>query len=59
MRTTEYYKPEELPEPEVLTMRQMLDEMEEVHVLAPLVRCSKRKRSFADSAMGGVLMCLT
>ncbi|KAG7528787.1 hypothetical protein FFLO_05928 [Filobasidium floriforme] len=41
MRTTEYYKPEELPEPEVLTMRQMLDEMEEVHVLAPLVRCSK------------------
>jgi hypothetical protein len=59
MRTTEYYEPEELPEPEVLTMRQMLDEMEEVHVLAPLVRCSKRKHSFADSSVCGLLTCLT
>jgi hypothetical protein len=59
MRTTEYYTPEELPEPEVLTMRQMLDEMEEVHVLAPLVRCSKRERLFADSSVCGLLMCLT
>lgn len=36
MRTTEYYKAEELPDPEVLTMREMLDEMEEVNVLGKL-----------------------
>jgi hypothetical protein len=59
MRTTKYYKPEELPEPEVLTMRQMLDEMEEVYVLAPLVRCSKRKHSGKSKATCGVLICLT
>jgi hypothetical protein len=59
MRTTEYYKPEELPEPEVLTMRQMLDEMEEVHVLAPLVRCSKRKQSSKIKLKYGVMICLT
>jgi hypothetical protein len=52
MCTTQYYEAEELPEPEALTMRQMLDEMEEVHVLAPLVRCSKRKSGGKDCIVG-------
>lgn len=36
---------DELPVPVTLTPRQMLEEREDVNVLAPLVRCSKRKQS--------------
>lgn len=32
-----------LPRPTVLTPRRMLEEREDVNVLAPLVRCSKRE----------------
>lgn len=34
---------DDLPVPEVMPVRTMLDEFETVNVLAPLVRCSKRK----------------
>lgn len=34
---------DELPRPVTLTPRQMLEEREDVNVLAPLVRCSKCK----------------
>ena len=40
MRTTQYYNAEELPEPEILTMREMLDEMEEVNVLGRSIHMS-------------------
>jgi tRNA-dihydrouridine synthase 4 len=33
----------DLPTPERLPVRTMLDELETVNVLAPLVRCSKRE----------------
>lgn len=32
-----------LPAPEVLPVQRMLEELEVVNVLAPLVRCSKRE----------------
>lgn len=32
-----------LPVPEILPVRTMLEELETVNVLAPLVRCSKRE----------------
>lgn len=38
----EHEEHEEIPEPEVLPVRNMLEEFD-VNVLAPLVRCSKRE----------------
>jgi hypothetical protein len=35
--------PEDLPHPVALKPRQMLEEREDVNILAPLVRCSKRE----------------
>lgn len=40
---------DELPEPEVLPVRTMLEEFD-VNVLAPLVRCSKRESAAALAA---------
>jgi hypothetical protein len=34
---------DELPRPVTLKPRQMLEEREDVNILAPLVRCSKRE----------------
>jgi hypothetical protein len=37
------YDVSDLPQPATLTPRQMLEEREDVNILAPLVRCSKRE----------------
>jgi hypothetical protein len=40
---SEAFNVDEVPRPVTLTPRQMLEEREDVNVLAPLVRCSKCK----------------
>lgn len=41
---------DKLPRPVTLTPRQMLEEREDVNVLAPLVRCSKCKDASPSDA---------
>jgi hypothetical protein len=53
LRKSEEFDVDELPRPVTLAPRQMLEEREDVNVLAPLVRCSKCKvASRSDAAIG-------